>query len=275
MPLIKGYNNRNKAAESASSPSHKATVENVKENQAGASVVSYITLAEVGTDVVDSIADLVITAAAHAARIGDIIVSNADTASQKEATVVAVATNTITIAEDIGLSGTDSFLILRYVRPRVSADGRMLVDLDGATITAGELEVHLQSINDDVTIGDQAGNVIALVDENSVKKVPVTENIEVRGYATHDHSGAAITTSTYTQLVSATSHKITKLRIFDGSGEVLLLATGAAASEVPLAYIFPGGIDELEVNIPAGTRIAVIAIGANTSDGRLAMNLIG
>jgi hypothetical protein len=52
----------------------------------------------------------------------------------------------------------------------------------------------------------------------------------------------------------------------------MILATGAVGSEVPLAYIPPGG-DQFYVQIPAGTRISYAALTANAVAGYLLLNL--
>lgn len=81
-----------------------------------------------------------------------------------------------------------------------------------------------------------------------------------------------VTTAAYTQLVASTSAEINVLDIFDSSGETLVLAVGAAASEVNQIYIFPGGNGRIELLIPAGSRISVKAISANTASGELLIN---
>lgn len=86
---------------------------------------------------------------------------------------------------------------------------------------------------------------------------------------TYAHS-TPVTTSAYTQIIASTSAAIQRLLIFDSSGEGLILATGAAASEADTLYIPPGGFDfPVELTIASGTRLSVKALTANTSAGNL------
>jgi hypothetical protein len=90
--------------------------------------------------------------------------------------------------------------------------------------------------------------------------------------AYNDHTSVSITTSAYTQLVASTTTATTSVEIFDSSGECLILAVGAAASEVDQIYIFPGGNSIVPLLIPASSRVSVKAKTAATAAGYLAIN---
>jgi len=83
-----------------------------------------------------------------------------------------------------------------------------------------------------------------------------------------DYSSSSVATGSYTQLEASTTSAISKLQIFDSSGQTLVLATGAAASEVDQFYIPPGGID-IDIDIPSGTRISIKAISATADAGEI------
>lgn len=88
--------------------------------------------------------------------------------------------------------------------------------------------------------------------------------------ARNDYSSVNVTTGAYVTLVASTSAATTRLRIFDSSGSALKLATGAAASEVDILYIPPGGMDApIEVNIPTGTRLSLKAADSNATSGQI------
>lgn len=89
----------------------------------------------------------------------------------------------------------------------------------------------------------------------------------------NDYSSTPVTTASYVQLIASTAATSTKLEIFDSSGEVLILAVGAAASEVDQLYIFPGGNGPVELNIPSGSRVSVKAKTTTASAGLLVINL--
>ena len=83
-----------------------------------------------------------------------------------------------------------------------------------------------------------------------------------------------VTTAAYVQLIASTTAATTFVDIFDSSGQAMILATGAAASEVILAYIPPGGLSTA-LTIPAGTRVAVKALTSTASSGYLLANFWG
>lgn len=69
---------------------------------------------------------------------------------------------------------------------------------------------------------------------------------------------------------------IKKVQIFMSSGEPLYIGFGAVASEVSQGYIFPGGNDFVDLEIPANTRVSVKAVNAVTvSEGSLLVNFMG
>jgi hypothetical protein len=86
------------------------------------------------------------------------------------------------------------------------------------------------------------------------------------------YSTTNITTSAYTQLIASTTSATNYVDIFDSSGQGMILAVGAAGSEVIQAYISPGG-DEFALQIPAGSRVAYKALTANATTGYLLLNL--
>lgn len=82
-------------------------------------------------------------------------------------------------------------------------------------------------------------------------------------------SGGGVTTSAYTQLVASTTSALTRLYIQDTSGSSMIIATGAAASEVDQFYYGPGFASFVDFAIPAGTRIAIKALDVSATTGRL------
>jgi hypothetical protein len=86
------------------------------------------------------------------------------------------------------------------------------------------------------------------------------------------YSAGNVTTAAYTQLIASTTSATNFVDIFDSSGQSMILATGGAGSEVILAYLPPGG-DQIRVQIPASTRIAIKALSANATTGVNILNL--
>lgn len=89
----------------------------------------------------------------------------------------------------------------------------------------------------------------------------------------HDYSSGNVTTAAYTELIASTSSAASMLDIFDSSGQAMIIAVGAAASEVDQFYVFPGGNGPVQLAIAAGSRVSVKALTANATSGYLILNL--
>lgn len=88
----------------------------------------------------------------------------------------------------------------------------------------------------------------------------------------NDYTSTSVTTAAYVQLVASTGSTVNSIEIFDSSGQTLVLATGAAASEVDQIIIFPGGNGKVSLTIAASTRVSVKALSATASVGELDIN---
>jgi hypothetical protein len=94
----------------------------------------------------------------------------------------------------------------------------------------------------------------------------------------HDYSTGNVGTGAYVELIASTSDLATKLTLFDSGGYAMVLAIGAAASEVDFMYIPPGGFNGMiDVQIPAASRLSIkcLEAGITVSVGQLVLNLIG
>lgn len=112
-----------------------ATVEPVRVLQNGLSVLAHQFVREVGTDTAEaSSTTTLINATGHAAQVGDIIRFTSGTLNGQEVKVYSVASNTITLAEELPSAPAlgVSFQILRHKYPTVTATGELNV---AATVT--------------------------------------------------------------------------------------------------------------------------------------------
>lgn len=114
----------------------------------------------------------------------------------------------------------------------------------------------------------------------AVSNFPASQPVVVGGKAAadkarHDYSSGTVTTAAYTTLIASTAAAASEIFIFDSSGQTLVLAFGAAASEVDKIYIVPGGNGTVALSIPAGTRLSIKAVSANASVGEITVNLLG
>lgn len=136
-----------------------------------------------------------------------------------------------------------------------------LASIDTKTPSLGQAAMAAST---PVVIASNQSNVPVLAAGRS--KVSIVRN---------DYSSVNVTTSAYTQLIASTSAQINKIQIFDSSGQTMVLAVGAAASEVDQIYIFPGGNGDVELLIPAGSRVSVKAVSATADSGELIINCFG
>lgn len=93
--------------------------------------------------------------------------------------------------------------------------------------------------------------------------------------ARNDYTSTSVTTAAYVQLIASTAAAISELYIFDSSGQTLVLATGAAASEVDQIYITPGGNGVVPLAIAAGVRVSIKAVSATANVGEIDINFLG
>lgn len=85
-----------------------------------------------------------------------------------------------------------------------------------------------------------------------------------------DYSSSNVGTGAYVEVVASTAATATRLLVFDGGGNPMVIATGAAAAEVDLFYVSPGGWDPaVEISIAAGTRISIKALSGTSNSGFL------
>lgn len=95
------------------------------------------------------------------------------------------------------------------------------------------------------------------------------------GFARNDYSSVPVTTGAYVTIIASTASAASEIYVFDSSGQTLVLAIGAAASEVDQFLIIPGGNGSVPLAIPAGSRISVKAVSASATVGELDLNLLG
>lgn len=121
---------------------------------------------------------------------------------------------------------------------------------------------------------------LSSIDSKLTSPLTVTGTIKAGGKAAvdkarNDYSSVNVTTAAYVQLIASTAGTATEIFIFDSSGQTLVLAFGAAASEIDQIYIVPGGNGTVALAIPAATRISIKAVSATASAGEIDINLLG
>ena len=87
------------------------------------------------------------------------------------------------------------------------------------------------------------------------------------------YSSTNVTTSVWVELLASTDARINFIRIFDSSGQVLILGTGLAGAEVNLMSVFPGGTEIQGIFIRPATRIAIKAVSGTANQGEIDIDL--
>jgi hypothetical protein len=93
--------------------------------------------------------------------------------------------------------------------------------------------------------------------------------------AYNDYSSTSVTTAAYVELVATLAGAVSEIEIFDSSGQALILATGAATSEVDQIYITPGGNGRIPLSIAASTRVSIKALTGTANVGFITINFYG
>jgi len=195
--------------------------------------------------------------------------------------------------QEISSDIVDSFATNSNGSPVITAAGHSAIVGDLIRMTSGnsaKIDYFIQAVTATTIVLDSpisSALVIAGADtfkimrsiqpstdaDGNLNITPVQQ--DVKESVDYDHA-VPVTTGAWTELIAATGAITKQLEIFDSSGQLLELGTGAAAAEVRKLLITPGGNDDiLGVSIPAGTRISVRAVDADTAAGFLAINFIG
>ncbi len=157
MSTPKGYSTGSKLDRLTS---QFATVEPIKLEQYGLSVLAHTYMYVVGTDAVDSATTYVITAAAHAAQKGDVIHFTSGTFADREVRVDSVTTDTITLVETLASAPANAvtFQILRHRSAIVDSSGSVIANV---TLPAGSATAAKQDTGN-ASLGSIDGKITAV-----------------------------------------------------------------------------------------------------------------
>lgn len=159
------------------------------------------------------------------------------------------------------------------------ASGRVPVDVQASVLPTGAAtETTLAAINTKTPSLGQAAMAasVPVVLASNQSAIPVAAaggRARANTPTYKDYSSGNVTTGAYVQLIASTTSATSLLDIFDSSGQAMIIAVGAAASEVDQFYVFPGGNGQVQLAIPAGSRVSVKALTATASSGYLLLNL--
>lgn len=267
------------------------TVEPVGDDQHGLTVISRTFSMVVGTDAVEALSTVnTIVATAHLVKGGDVIRFTTGALTGTEVRVESVIdANSFLLVDELTAApaATDQFEILRSKQPIVNADGTLPVSVSSGSIqydffpSGGGPLASVTVREDEDTPANNRPLPVKLMglDDNEIT-FNVENNLDIS--LTHiavsainvarDYGGATVTTAANTEIVADTgAAKIELIEIFDSSGQILELRTGAGVG-THFMYIQPGGNGQVPVEIPINTRLSVQAIDADATVGYLLIN---
>lgn len=223
----------------------------------------------------------VIATAQPGVDIGDVTVNNAAGASAVniqdggnsitvDGTVAATQSGTWTVQPGNTANTTPWLSTINQGGNSATVTGANALKVDGSAVTqpvSGTVTAAVSTINSNAITATTRGSKIGL--DVSELGYSMAHGPQRWDYTT------PITTAAYTQIVASLANDVQEVEIFDSSGQTLLFATGAAASEVNQFIIFPGGNGRVKLRIAAGTRISVKALSADATAGELDINFYG
>ncbi len=183
---------------------------------------------------------------------------------------MAIASNQSAIPENLTQVGGSSIALGQTtmsaslpmaIASNQSAIPENLTQVGGSSIALGQTTM---SASLPVTFASNQSTI-------AVTPAPATGRTKVN-IVRNVYSSVNVTTAAYVQLVASTAATINLLDIFDSSGQTLVFAVGAAASEVDQFNIYPGGNGRIELAIPSGSRLSIKAVSATANVGELDIN---
>lgn len=118
-----------------------------------------------------------------------------------------------------------------------------------------------------------ANNVLLQeIADNTATTVDTTPVFSAK--AIRDYSVDPVISGNYYEVIPAgTIAKSKVIEIFDSSGQVIILATGAMGAESDNIYIMPGGNGPVQLEIPTGTRLSIKPYNTSISVGFFIINV--
>lgn len=272
MSAIRGYPSQQKLERTQI---QFVTVEPVRKEQNGASVVAHQFVFEVGTDTAEAGTTAgKIVATAHAAQEGDIVRLTSGAQAGKEIKVISVSSNEIVLAEDLpaAIAVGVTFVIQRHKYPSVDSNGNVNVN---AVIAEEALSPDGGSLPAEVkVIGGYDGAAVQVIktDAAGELQVDVLSSALPAGAATEATLATLATEATVATLateatLSALSAKVIEVDTDNVTIVSSVLPTGAA-TEATLANVSTSanqtnGSQKSQIVDGTGDVVDVVALSVN------------
>lgn len=191
-----------------------------------------------------------------------------------ETTLLLVETNTENTVTELQTLNAKDFATqttLAALNAKVTAVNTGAVVVSSSALPSGaSTEATLASLN----AKDFATQTTLLAVEAALSLTPV-DQIDTTPLLDTSSSNIPASASLPLEVVASSAAIIRKVVSVDDVGEFLALYTGAASSEV-LLCVLPLGGGEIEVNIPAATRISIRNMkNSAISSGFISLNFLG
>ena len=225
------------------------------------------------------------------------------TGAATEATLATIAAKTIdtsavTVTSSALPTGAATEATLATLNGKVTACNTGAVTVSSSALPTGAAtETTLATVATEATLATLSGKITAVdtgavvVSSSALPSGAATEAKQdsiisaiqagqvaktALAKATIDYSSTNVTSAAYVELIASVgSTSVTEVEIFDSSGQALVLATGAASSEVEKVYITPGGNGRIPLSIASGTRVAIKALSDSATAGLILVNFYG
>jgi hypothetical protein len=153
---------------------------------------------------------------------------------------------------DLVLTDTNSLVAKDFATSAKQDTGNL--SLAGIDASTAAIDGNVVTIKNDTATSKGYLNSI----NNAVNNPVAVQRTVANAAIVRDYSAANISDAAWTQIIAATTFPATLIKIFDSSGEIIRVSTGAAGVEADLIRITPGG-DTYEIYVPINTRIAIRA----------------
>lgn len=163
----------------------------------------------------------------------------------------------------------------KYMRVRVTSNNSGTVDVTMFLMDGPRHDMNSRYVGLVTGTTVQASNFPSTVDVNqgtpgasTLRVIPAGRPIGSSIIASNDYSSTNVTTAAYVQLIASTANAVNNLCLSNSSGSVIIIATGAAASESDRIYLPAGGSGcYTGLNLPVSTRVSLKALDQTASTG--------
>lgn len=158
-----------------------------------------------------------------------------------------------------------------YVAVKVNPSGALTTEVSGTVAATQSGTWNINNISGVISLPTGASTA-----NNQSLMLTEVQRLDANHLLRRNYVSSPVNTvDGYVQLVALLTSAAKEIEIFDSSGETLVLAIGAAASEVDKVYVIPGGNGKIPVKIAASSRLSIKAISGNATSGELIINFYG